>query len=173
MANGFHTEKHGLYFEAGLSPVAKYATIQFMLAFALKYDLDLLQLDFKAAFIKKEVEEEKYVEQTAGYVSTKFPAYVYRLLRAIYGFENTSRALRRKIDAYLRSIGWNCSEADSPLYQIHSRGTILFILAYVNDLLMIGRGIEVLTTVAQKIGIRFEIRIGLNISDFLGISVII
>ena len=69
------------------SPVAKYSTVRFMLAFAAQQDLDLLQLDVKAAFLNGELDEEIYLQQPAGYVSSKFPNHVYRLLRALYGLK--------------------------------------------------------------------------------------
>ena len=165
------TQRYGIDFEEVFSPVAKYSTVRFMLAFAAQQDLDVLQLDFKSAFLNGELDEEIYLVHYARYVSSKFPNHVYRLLSALYGLKQASRAWHKMIDAYLLSIGGRCSERDSTMFVLIVGGTTVFILVYVGDILLIGKRMKVLRTVAQQIGSRFEIRIEPSISKFLGIII--
>ena len=46
------------------------------------------------------------------------------------------------IDAYLLSIGGRRSEADSTIHVLIVGGTTVFILVYVDDILLIGKGME-------------------------------
>ena len=59
MAKGF-TQRYGIDYDEVFSPVAKYSTVQFILAMATHEQLELLQLDVKAAFLNGERKEEIY-----------------------------------------------------------------------------------------------------------------
>lgn len=75
------------------------------------------------------------------------------------------------IKTYLWCIGCKRSEADSTLYVIIVEGTTVFILVYVDDIILMEKGMEVLRTVAQRISSRFEIRIESNLYKFLGVII--
>lgn len=57
VAKGF-IQKYGIDFEDVFVLVAKYNTVGFMLAFSIQEDVDMVQLDEKAAFLDGELEEE-------------------------------------------------------------------------------------------------------------------
>lgn len=71
--------------------MTKYVALRFLLALAAEHGLDMLQLNVKKAFLNGKLEEEIYVEEPEGYISSETPNHVYRLYRAIYGLKQGGR----------------------------------------------------------------------------------
>ena len=170
VAKGF-TQREGIDYNEVFAPVAKYSTVRLMLALVAREDLEMLQIDVKAAFLNGELEEEIYMQQPDGYVSRKHPHYVYQLLKAIYGLKQSSRAWHKTCDEYLRSLGAKKSTADTSLYMLMADGNITYILVYVDDMLLIGRSKDAIQKLAKLVADRFEIRIEPSVTKFLGIIV--
>lgn len=94
--------------------------------------LELLQLDVKAAFLNGERKEELYMEQPPGCCISRHPYFVYCLYRAIYGLKEASRARHMLCDALLMSFGFVQSAAYKSLYLLSFKGTRVFIPVYVD-----------------------------------------
>ena len=170
VAKGF-TQRYGFDYDEVFSPVAKYGKLRFILAMATQEQLELLQLDVKAAFLNGDLKEELYMEQLPGYCSSRNPDFVYRLNRAIYGLKQASRAWHMHCDAFSKSIGCVQSGADKSLHLLVFKGTRVFILVYVDDMLLAGSTLAVLKEVAQIIGNRFAVCIENKITKCLGIII--
>ena len=67
MAKGY-SQQPGVDFNETFAPVTRMETIRTVLAIATQMELQVFQLDVKAAFLNGEFEEEVYVEQPLGYV---------------------------------------------------------------------------------------------------------
>ena len=67
MAKGY-LQQPGVDFNETFAPVTRMETIKTVLAIAAQMELQVFQLDVKAAFLNGEFEEEVYVEQPLGYV---------------------------------------------------------------------------------------------------------
>lgn len=68
---------------------------------AAQEDLDILQIDVKSAFLNASLEEEIYMEKPEGFVDAN-QTNVYKLLRAIYGINQASRAWHKICDKALK-----------------------------------------------------------------------
>ena len=170
VAKGF-TQKKGIYYDEVFAPVAKYSTVRMMLAFAVQEDLEMLLLDVKAAFLNGELDEVIFMEQPEGYVIKVRETMVYRLLKAIYGLKQASRAWRKLINDFLKNLGCTQSNMDSSLYSFIIDGEKIYILVYVDDILLLGRIMSALKNVAQKIAEKFQVRIEESVTKFLGIII--
>ena len=62
-----------------------------MLALVTHYDLELHQMDVNTTFLNGDLEEEVYMDQSKGFVSTRRENLVCKLKRSIYGLKQTSR----------------------------------------------------------------------------------
>ena len=58
-----------------------------MLAVVAALDLEMLQLDIKAAFLYGELDEEIYMDQPEGFIKTGRENEVCRLVKSIYGLK--------------------------------------------------------------------------------------
>jgi hypothetical protein len=81
VTQGF-TKVEGLDFEETYAPVARLEAIRMLLAFAAHHDL----MDVKNAFLNGPIQELVYVEQPPGFENPKFPNHIYKLQKALYGF---------------------------------------------------------------------------------------
>ena len=68
-----------------------------------------------------------------------------RLKRALYGLKQAPRAWYTQIDSYFTGLGFSKSEADPNLYQIVVEGRFLIIVIYVDDLILIGDELLILS----------------------------
>ncbi|GJZ33902.1 retrovirus-related pol polyprotein from transposon TNT 1-94 [Tanacetum coccineum] len=81
-----------------LTPVARMEAIRIFIAFATYMNFIVFQMDVKSAFLNGKLKEEAYVKQPPGFKSTKFPDYVCKLDKALYGRKQSPRACLRKPD---------------------------------------------------------------------------
>ncbi|CAI9756161.1 unnamed protein product [Fraxinus pennsylvanica] len=61
----------------------------------IRLGFKLYQIDVKNAFLNEILQEEAYVEQSKGFVDSKFPHYVYKLNKALYGLKQAPRACKK------------------------------------------------------------------------------
>ena len=89
-------------------------------------------------FLNGIIEEEVYIEQPEGFEIFKSESHVCRLKRTLYGLKQAPRAWYTRIDNYFTGLGFTKCEADANLYQIVVEGKLLFIVLYVDDLILTG-----------------------------------
>lgn len=87
----------------------------------------------------------------------------------MYGLKQASRAWHKTVDALLKALGFKRSESDPSLYILETKSGLLFVLVYVDDMLLVGKIQEELRAIAERIGKRVEIRIEPDVAKFLGI----
>ena len=63
---------------------------------------------------------------------------VCRLVKALYGLKQAPRAWYMQIDKYLTDHGFQRSPSDANLYIKHIGDDILFVVVYVDDLIITG-----------------------------------
>ena len=95
-------------------------------------------MDVKTTFLNGTIEEEVYLEQHEGFVTLDAGSYVYKLKKALYGLKQAPRAQYERIDKYLLSLGFSKNVADRYLYFKVTKGDMLILILYVDDLLITG-----------------------------------
>lgn len=132
VVKGF-TQKEGIDYTETFSPVARYGSIRFMLAMAVKYKLKIEQMDAVTAFLQGELSEEIYLSQPEEF--NDGTNKVCRLKKAIYGLKQASREWNKKLDQKLREYGLKRSRIDPCIYHNIDGKSMLFVAVYVDDLL--------------------------------------
>ena len=127
-------------YEDTFAPVVKWASIRLLLALAAQRRWDLFHLDIKTAFLVAELKpnEEVFVSQPQGFAVAGKEHLVLRLHKALYGLRQAPKAWYRKIDKFLRSIGFKQGNGDFNLYVAQEGDKILVLALYVDDLLFMG-----------------------------------
>jgi len=95
---------------------------------------------------------------------------VCRLKRALYGLKQAPRAWYTQIDSYFTGLGFSKSEADPNLYHIVVEGKLLIIVLYVDDLILTGDELLILSC-KEDLAREFEMKdLGL-LHYFLGLEI--
>ena len=168
VAKGY-TQEYRIDYTETFAPVARYNTFRIILALVTQEKLDLLQLDVKAAFLNGELDETVHLEQPKGVLNHNKRSWVYLLLKALYSLKQTSRASHRVIKRILFDLWFEQLQSDCSSFIRTSGDTKIFVIVYVDDLLLSGRVKGELVNLTQKISQRVEIRVEKNISKFLDI----
>jgi len=148
----------GLDFNETFAPLAKFNTIRCILAMTTANGWELHQMDVKTAFLNGDLDEEVYMEQPEGYVDPTHPEKVCQLIQALYGLKQAPKMWNAKLDAFLKSQGFDNIDPDSCLYLQMDDGEIIIVLVYVDDLLLVGSSMEALNKIKKALRKRFEMK---------------
>nr|CAD1841078.1 unnamed protein product [Ananas comosus var. bracteatus] len=170
VAKGFK-QRYGIDYEDTFSPVVKSATIRIVLSIAVSRGWNLRQLDVQNAFLHGYLEEEVYMKQPPGYEDkTKFN-YVCKLDKALYGLKQAPRAWYSRLSAKLQSLGFHSSRADTSLFFFNKGGITIFVLIYVDDIIVASSTHDATKALLHQLGQEFALKDLGELSYFLGIEV--
>ena len=123
-------------FTKTFSLVVKPITIRIVLIIALSNGWYVRQLDVNNAFLNGDLQEEVYMEQPAGFENSNSLHLVCQLHKALYGLKQTPRTWFEKLRDVLVSLGFMSSKFDHSLFIRHSTSCTMFVLVYVDDILV-------------------------------------
>ncbi|KAG7541464.1 Reverse transcriptase RNA-dependent DNA polymerase [Arabidopsis thaliana x Arabidopsis arenosa] len=170
VAKGFHQRPGIDYFET-FSPVVKQPTIRLVLGQAVSRGWVLRQLDVNNAFLQGELSEDVYMAQPPGFIDEDRPDFVCKLNKAIYGLKQAPRAWYNALRTFLVDCGFYNSVADTSLFVLHKLGIYLFVLVYVDDIVVTGNSASHVQAFIDLLAARFSIKDMGELSYFLGIEV--
>lgn len=98
--------------------------------------LGLHQLDVKNAFLHSHLHEIVYSQEPSGFIDPRYPDYVCRLHKSLYGLKQTPRARFQWFATYARSIGFVESKYDASLFILHKGNITAYLLLYVDDIIL-------------------------------------
>lgn len=159
------------YFET-YSRVAKHTIVGVVLSLAVSKDWALRQLDVNNAFLHGHLSEEVYMSQPPVFVDEKFPNHICQLDKAIYSFNQAPRACYVERKDYLLSHGFHHSKCDHCLFIYGKSGVIIYLVVYVDDLIITGDQSHYGEEFIKQLGTRFYIKNLGNLNFFLGVEVI-
>ncbi|KAK1668552.1 hypothetical protein QYE76_056711 [Lolium multiflorum] len=145
VAKGFR-QIQGVDYDETFSPVAKLKSVRILLAIAAFFDYEIWQMDVKTAFLNGDIEEELYMVQPKGFVDPKNADKVCKLQRSIYGLKQASRSWNRRFDKVIKDFGFIQCHGEACIYKKVSGSSVAFLILYVDDILLIGNDIELLST---------------------------
>ena len=127
-----------LIMKTHLVPWSKFATIRTVLSIAVSRGWCLRQLDVQNVFLHGVLEEEVYMRQPPGFENEVAPHLVCKLDKAIYGLKQAPRAWYSKLSSKLIELGFQASKSDTSLFIYSKQGVTLFMLIYVDDIIVTG-----------------------------------
>ena len=169
VAKGFH-ETPDIYFKETFSLVVKAATIRMVLTMVVSRNWDIRQLDVNNAFLNGTLEEEVYLAQPEGYVDDSKPNHVCKLNRALYGLKQAPRGWFDNLRATLIQWGFQNSKSDTSLFIFNSNGKTIYLLVYVDDILLTGNDELLLNKLTSDMRRVFALKNLGHIHYFLGIE---
>ncbi|KAJ9551722.1 hypothetical protein OSB04_015767 [Centaurea solstitialis] len=169
VAQGF-SQQPGLDFDDTFSPVVKPATIRTVLSISISRNWPIHQLDVKNAFLHGDLTETVYMRQPPGYVNVSFPDHVCRLRKALYGLKQAPRAWYHRFAVYLSSLGFLSSKTDTSLFTYHRGSDTIYLLLYVDDIILTASSPTLISMVISKLSSEFPMSDLGPLSFFLGIA---
>ncbi|GAA5916695.1 uncharacterized protein JCM6883_002935 [Sporobolomyces salmoneus] len=134
VAQGF-ARRPGLDFRETFAPVAKFTSIQVLLALAARHNLKLQQADADKAYLYGKLEEELYMRVPDGIDRGDYAGKVLKLERSLYGLKQAGRVWNHRIHDSLQVFGYKRMISDACVYVRNEGGTYHNIALYVDDLL--------------------------------------
>ncbi|GJS15854.1 putative ribonuclease H-like domain-containing protein [Tanacetum coccineum] len=111
VAQGFRQEE-GIDYDEVFAPVARIEAIRLFLAFASYMGFTVYQMDIKSAFLYGTIKEEVYVHQPLCFVDHAHPNKVYKVIKALYGLHQASRAWYETLSSFLLENGFRRGTID-------------------------------------------------------------
>lgn len=171
VAQGF-LQTYGEDYDEVFAPVTTHTTFRLLLALASKKQMKLKHFDVKTAYLHGKLDEVLYMVQPPGHVVRGKESMVCRLRRSIYGLKQSARCWNKCLDAALKNFGFKQSTADACLYTKYVRGKIVYLLVYVDDILVGCMDESEINVVYNQLKNHFEMTDLGDLSYFLGMEVI-
>ena len=172
MAKGFR-QQEGVDFEEIFSPVVKMTTLRCVLALATQFDMELVQMDVKAAFLHGDLQEEIYMQQPEGFEEKGKEGLVCKLKKSLYGLKQAPREWYHKFHLFMLSQSYQRSDTDHCLYTKRAKdGSLLILILYVDDMLIAGTNIDEIASLKSKLNATFDMKDLGNANHILGMRIV-
>ena len=168
VAQGF-SQIPGVDYGKTFLSVAKCSLIQIFLTLAAVLDLEIHQIDVIRAYLEGSLDEDIYMKAPDGIGKKRY----WKLLKALYGLKQAGRKWKEKLHGVLTKHGFEQIRSDDCIYVLRSGGKIiLYILVYVDDIIIAGKDIEEIISFKNKISEDFDVTDLGKIHFILGIQVV-
>ena len=163
-----NTQRLGLDYAEIFSPVIKSTTIRIVLGAAVDCAWPIRQLDVNNAFLQGTLKDEVYMSQPPGFIDADKPHHVCRLRKAIHGLKQAPRAWYVELQTVLLNAGFYNSVSDTSLFILHKGTSIVYILVYVDDILVTGNSPSLIQQTLTALAQRFSVKEHEELHYFLG-----
>jgi hypothetical protein len=98
-------------------------------------------MDVKMIFLNGNLTEDMYMTQPEGFVDPKHAGKICKLQKSIYGLKQASRCWNLHFDEVVKWFGFIKNVEEPCVYKKVSGSTVVFLVLYVDDILLIGNDI--------------------------------
>jgi len=141
------------------------------MALVAHYDLELHQMGVKTTFLNDNIDETIYMVQLENFVSGDPKNMVCKLTKSIYGLKQTSRQWYHKFHQVILSFGFEMNLVDDCVYHKFSGSKYIFLVLYVDDILLATNDIGMLHETKRFLSRNFEMKDLGDASFVLGIQI--
>ena len=112
------------------------------------------QLDVKTAFLYGDLDKTLYMKVPEGMTST--PNSVLKLRKSLYGLKQCPRCWNNKFNSALIKLGFIRSSHDYCLYTRTKNGHLIYLVLYVDDIILAGISESEIEEVKLKLSKQFQ-----------------
>jgi hypothetical protein len=110
------------------------------------------------------------MEQPQGFIHPAYPDHVCRLHKSLYGLKQAPRAWFTRLSQALLDIGFSCSQLDPSLFTYHTAKVHIFLLVYVDDIILTRNHQPTIQCIVNKLQLNFALKDLGSLSYSLGIQ---
>ena len=115
-------------------------------------------MDVKTTFLNDNLDEEIYMSQLKGFIENNQEQKVYKLLKSIYRLKQASRSWNIRFDETIKSFGFYQSVDEACVYKLRKEKSAVFLVLYVDDILLMGDNVKLLTEVKDWLVTQFKMK---------------
>eukprot|EP00268_Persea_americana_P069010 TRINITY_DN9713_c0_g2_i1.p1 TRINITY_DN9713_c0_g2~~TRINITY_DN9713_c0_g2_i1.p1 ORF type:complete len:230 (+),score=29.01 TRINITY_DN9713_c0_g2_i1:27-692(+) len=127
-------------------------------------------MDVKNAFLHGNLKEEVYMRIPQG-ITSPSKTSAYRLHRSLYGLKQAPRAWFEKFKTTMCHLKFAQSSYDPSLFLRHTSTSIIVLLVYVDDIIIMGIDAEMIKTLQASLSNSFHIKDLGPLHYFLGLEI--
>lgn len=165
------TQKEGIDFKETFSPVSTKDSFRTIMALVAHFDLELHRMDVKTAFLNGDIDETIYMVQPENFMSGDSKKMVCKLKKSIYGLKQASRQWYYKFHQVVISFGFEMNAVDDCIYHKFNGSKHIFLVLYVDDILLASNDIGLLHETKRFLSKKFEMKDLGDASFALGIQI--
>ena len=128
-------------------------------------------MDVKTTFLNGDLYENIYMAQPKGFVVKGKEHMGCRLKKSIYGLKQASRQWYLKFDETIRKFGFKENEEDNCIYAKFRNGKFIFLILYVDDILLASSDVGLLLETKKFLSSNFDMKDLGEASFVLGIEI--
>ena len=128
-------------------------------------------MDVNNVFLQGSLTDTVDMVQPPGFINSQTPTHICKLNKPIYGLKQAPRAWFIELFTYLVSYGFRNSISDSSLFIYHKQDIRLYVLVYVDDIIVTGSSDKVINAFITSISSRFLLKDLGPLTYFLGVEV--
>jgi hypothetical protein len=159
----------GVDYDKSYSPMVGLNTMRLLLTLGIKRNWYLRQIDVKTAYLNGALEENVYMYIPEGF--GKQENKVCHLVKGLYGLCQSGLCWYQELDKRLRELGCKNGNTDKCLYMYSSGKTKIYLMVYVDDIMILGEDEKLVDEIKVKIKSKLEITEEDDIVSFLGIGI--
>ena len=115
-------------------------------------------MDVKTAFLNGNLDKEIYMMQQEGFIAKNQEHMVCKLKRSIYGLKQAYRSWNIRFDQAIKSFGFEQNLDESCVYKRHRDKEVMFLMLYVDDILLIGNDVGVMSSLKVQLLSQFDMK---------------
>lgn len=147
-------QREGFDYQETYSPVARLTTIRTLLAVINNRNLITRQMDVKSAFLHGTIDENIYMKIPEGF--KRNDNQVCKLHKALYGLRQAPISWNKKFNEFAESQKFERSINDPCLYVKMFKEKILYLLIYVDDIIIASNDSKEIEKLIIKLNEAFE-----------------
>jgi len=147
----------GVDYNDVFSLVVKHSSIRTFFGIVAMHNLELEQLDVKTAFLHGELDEEISMEQPEDFIELGKEAFVCKL-KSLYGLKQSPRQWHKRFDSFMILNDFKRSEFYSCVYIQFVDGSPIYLLLYVDDMLISAKSKKQITALKAQLSSEFDMK---------------
>ena len=158
VAQGF-SQVYGVDYQKTFAPTVHRESLRMFLALMASYNLELHQMDVKAAYLSGELDhkgENIYMCVPKGVTVMDPDKMACRIVKGLYGLKQSARLWHKKLTGLMKTEGFQAMNADPSILVRRTHGTVTIISVYVDNLLIASQTLQEVSHMKAVLNEAFE-----------------